>query len=284
MILKRTFMRMTVALLLIIGLSLLLLHHTSSNKNSLPNENRIPTIFVHGFKGTSKSFNTMLNRFENNYFWGRKTMVCRVSHNGHVFISGGIPKNQKHPFIQIIFENNRSTIQNTTDELKDVMKVLKHRYGINDTYAVGHSMGGLVLTNYIEQTSNKKRYPIIKKLITIGSPFKGIERKSYYKNPNNTGPAVKDLKPNSGALQALVEHKESFDASIKVLSIAGVILDSKHGDGVVSQPSALGIQDIVRSNQLKTKIVNDINATHSGLHEHQTVDRYIGEFLWDIKD
>lgn len=277
-------MRITVALLLITGFSLLLLHHTSSNKNSLPNESRIPTIFVHGFKGTSKSFNTMLNRFENNYYWGKKTMVCRVSHSGHVFISGGIPKNQKHPFIQIVFENNRATIQNTTDNLKDVMKILKHRYGINDIYAVGHSMGGLVLTNYIEQTSKQKRYPKVKKLITIGSPYKGIERKAYYKNPNNTGPAVKDLKPNSSALQTLVDHKETFDANIKVLSIAGVILNSKHGDGVVSQPSALGIQDIVHSNQLKTKVVNDINATHSGLHEHQTVDRYIGEFLWGIKD
>lgn len=277
-------MRILIAFIFIIGLSLILLHHTSSKKNILSKKDTIPTIFVHGFKGSSRSFNTMFERFENNYYWGRKTMVFRVSRNGHVFISGGIPKNQKHPFIQVIFDNNRSSIQDTTNYLKLVMEILKHRYHVNDVYAVGHSMGGLVLTNFIEQANGQSNYPTIKKLITIGSPFKGIERKSYYTNRNNTGPAVKDLRTNSHALNKLLLHKREFNRDIKVLAIAGVVLNPRLGDGVVSLHSALANKEIVQPKQFQSKIVNDINATHSGLHEHQTVDRYIGEFLWGIKE
>lgn len=284
MSLKRPYIRLILITIIIIGLSLFLLKNTSSQKNTLSKEDTIPTIFVHGFKGSSRSFNTMLDRFENNYYWGKKTMVCRVSRNGHIFVSGHLPKNQKHPFIQVIFDNNRSSIQDTTNGLKGVMGLLKHRYHVHHLYAVGHSMGGLVLTNFIEQTNGQKTYPEIKKLITIGSPFKGIKRKSYYTNRNNIGPAVKDLRTNSIALNTLYERKNDFNPNIQVLAIAGVVLNPRLGDGVVSQDSALGIEEIVQPKHFQSKVIYDINATHSGLHEHQTVDRYIGEFLWGIRD
>ncbi|MGE8204897.1 alpha/beta hydrolase [Heyndrickxia sp. NPDC080065] len=280
---KHKFVRMIVLSILVIGLSFQFLHHTSSNKNSFSKKDAIPTIFVHGYKGNLHSFNNMLNRFENDYYWGRKTMICRVSRNGQILVPGGIPANQKHPFVQVIFENNRARIQDTTNQLKEVMKILKNKYHINNMYAVGHSMGGLVLTNYLEQTYSQKNYPEVKKLITIGSPFKGIEKKSYFTNPRNTGPALKDFKPNSTALKTLFDRKKEFNPNISVLAIAGVTLNPKVGDGVVSQSSALAIKEIVPSKQFQERIVKDKNTTHSGLHEHQTVDRYIGEFLWGIE-
>lgn len=243
----------------------------------------VPTVFVHGFKGGPSSFNHMLDRFQENYHWGKKTMVCRVNKSGHLYISGGIPSYQKkNPFVQVIFENNRASIHDTTDWLKEIMEVLSLRYHVKEINVVGHSMGGLVLTNYIEQTYGQKNYPRIQKLITLGSPFKGIERESYYQNVYNTGPAVHDLKANSLLLRSLFVHRDQFDPHIQVLSIAGVVLDGELGDGVVSLDSALGLQDIVAKNHFHHEIIHDVQATHSGLHEHRKVDQLIGEFLWGI--
>lgn len=233
-------------------------------------------MFVHGFKGGPRSFNFMLDRFQNQYHWGKKTMVCEVDKNGHLHIYGGIPTYAKNPFIQVIFKNNRASIQETTNWLKEIMTVLNQKYNVKNIYIVGHSMGGLVLTNFIEQSNGQ--YPKVQKLITIGSPFKGIQRETYYQNVHNTGPAIYDLKSNSSFLRSLVTNRNEFNQQIQVLSIAGVAKDPEDGDGVVSLDSALGLQDIAP--KVQKKVIYDPHATHSGLHEHPLVDQYVGEFLW----
>ncbi|RTZ57257.1 alpha/beta hydrolase [Bacillus sp. SAJ1] len=242
------------------------------------NTQSTPTLFVHGFKGGPRSFNFMLERFQNQYHWGKKTMVCEVDKNGHLHIYGGIPTYSKNPFIQVVFKNNRASIQDTTNWLKEIMTVLNQRYNVKEIYVVGHSMGGLVLTNFIEQSNGQ--YPEVQKLITIGSPFKGIQKETYYQNVHNTGPAIFDLKSHSPFLQSLVSNRNTFNRHIQVLSIAGVAKDPEDGDGVVSLNSALGLQDIVPNSNFHKKIIYDPHATHSSLHEHPIVDQYIGEFLW----
>lgn len=222
----------------------------------------------------------MLARFQDQYHWGKKTMVCKVSKNGRLYIYGGIPTYQKNPFIQVIFENNRASIQDTTIWLKELMIVLDQRYNVREINVVGHSMGGLVLTNFIEQSNGNKHYPKVRKLITIGSPFEGIQGKTYYQNVHNTGPAIYDLKTHSPFLQSLFLHRSEFGRHIQVLSIAGVAENPEDGDGVVSLNSALGLQSIVSKANFQMKIIYDPHATHSGLHENPIVDQYIGQFLW----
>ncbi|MBS4175345.1 alpha/beta hydrolase [Bacillus sp. FJAT-49736] len=266
------------AIFIVFGLFVFLLI-TPDKTKSKDAPKSVPTIFVHGFKGGPRSFQFMLERFQNQYHWGKKTMVFTVNKNGELHMYGSIPRNQKNPLIQIIFENNRASIQDTTNWLKKVMRVLSRQYHVEEVNAVGHSMGGLVLTNFIEQ-SNDGQYPRIEKFITIGSPFKGIQKEAYYQNIRNTGPAIFDLKTNSPFLTSLIKHRNEFSPSIKVLSIAGVAKNEEDGDGVVSLDSALGLKDIAPKQRFESKIIYDPHATHSGLHEHKMVDQYIGEFLW----
>jgi uncharacterized alpha/beta hydrolase family protein len=257
--------------------------YNKSHQPIVKKSDTIPTVFVHGFKGSARSFNNMLGRFENNYHWGKREMVFNISKTGQVQVWGNLPKYQIHPFIQVIFQDSHATIHNNTIWLKDVMGMLHQHYHVKRVNLVGHSMGGLDSTNFIEQTHNQRElYPSVVKLITIGSPFAGIDRKSYYTNKHNYGPAVRDLKPNSTALQSLFIHRKWFDPTIKVLSIAGLAFNPKLGDGVVPLNSALGSRYIVPPQNFETRIVNDINATHSQLHENEMVDRFIGEFLWGI--
>ncbi|MBM7551895.1 alpha/beta fold hydrolase [Thalassobacillus pellis] len=252
-----------------------------------------PTVFVHGFKGGPGSFNYMLSRFEAND-WGMKRMVFRVSANGEIAVRGGIP-NKKNPFIQVIFENNRASIETQTNWLINIMELLKTNYGIKQTNLVGHSMGGLTSTNMLlHQQGNN--LPKIEKLVVIASPFLGIDNKKYF--AFNTGNATVDLRPESQALTNMFDNKEYFPGHVDVLAIAGVInenITDEHAmqaesdryeqnktDGLVALTSALGIKEIVPAKNYQQKIFSDTTATHSGLHEHFGVDAAIAEFLWDI--
>ncbi|WP_064468776.1 alpha/beta fold hydrolase [Lederbergia galactosidilytica] len=241
----------------------------------------IPTLFLHGYKGSERSFSTMLERMEQQN-WGTKTLVCFVHKNGRVSIRGTLPKNVENPFIQVIFENNRAQLSDQTKWLQEIMKQLKERYYIEEINVVGHSMGGLALTNYIQSTENQDGYPKVQNLITIGSPFLGIDQKGYFER--NYGKALIDLKPNSQALNKLSHHRTSFPDDIQVLSIAGVVEDPLTGDGLVSLESALANRNLINSDQFTGKVVTSITATHSGLHEIEVVDQLIANFLWENID
>lgn len=93
------------------------------------------------------------------------------------------------------------------------MRLLKENYSVDELYIVAHSMGGLVSTKYIEDTNNLKDYPIVRKMVVIGSPFQGIEQESYHKL--NTGKAIIDLKPDSHALLEILNNRNQFSKKRK---------------------------------------------------------------------
>lgn len=240
----------------------------------------VPTLFLHGYKGSERSFSTMLERMDQQQ-WGTKTLVCFVNKKGRVSFKGSIPENVENPFIQVIFENNRAKLSDQTKWLQEVMKQLKDRYHIQEINLVGHSMGGLALTNYLQTTVDKDLYPKALKLVTIGSPFGGIDREDYFNV--NYGDALIDLHPNSAALQQLLKNKSAFPSDVSVLSIAGVMNNPLAGDGLVSLESALFNQYLVNRDQYTENVITDLAATHSGLHEMESVDQLIAEFLWGNK-
>lgn len=134
---------------LIIGIILFILFLTGitayiyiPNKARSETTNSIPTVFIHGYKGTAKSFNTMLNRFEKNG-WGKKGLVYFISSNGRIldYKVNGAQADQM--FVQIILQNNRANFSDSARWLSDALRHLKENYNVNTVNLVGHSMGEL---------------------------------------------------------------------------------------------------------------------------------------------
>ncbi|MGP4076117.1 alpha/beta fold hydrolase [Halobacillus sp. K22] len=248
---------------------------TSSEKNG----EITPTVFVHGFKGGPGTFNTMMNRLEQQNV-GSKRMVAYVSRQGHVTLSGSLPPSME-PFIQVLFENDRASLNQQTTWLQEVFHRLKERHGIQQINLVGHSMGGLAATNFLLHYQ-KDQYPAVQKLAVIASPYKGINKEGYFEV--HSGPAANDLKPDSDALNSMLSRKEFFPEGVDTLVIAGVInpseVESEHWDGLVHASSVKGMKSIVPFGSYEEAIVFGKSATHSGLHEHPEVDQLLGEFLW----
>lgn len=254
--------------------SLTLLDSNTNPFNSTDQTEITPTLFIHGFKGGQRSFQTMIDRFEDSRL-GSKTMMIRVLSNGELSISGDLSE-KENPFIQVIFLENRAGINQQTEWIQDILHRLHDVYGIQQVNLVGHSMGGLTATNFILKNQNKVQFPTINKLVVIASPFKGIDQANYFLV--NSGDAAVDLKTHSSALKELIKDKQYLNAQVPVLAIAGVINETGT-DGLVSLSSALGIKNIVQEEQLQKEIFYDKTATHSGLHEHTGVDKAIAKFL-----
>ncbi|MCP3742101.1 alpha/beta hydrolase [Rossellomorea sp. BNER] len=271
---------LTAGVLVFLSVAVLYIMFRSENVESqetrYTKQQLFPTVFVHGYKGTFNSFKTMMDRFENEHAWGKRTLIVYVSDLGEITFIGRVPTPPSEPvFVQVVFENNRATIEDTSNWLTSVMIELKKRYSIETVNLVGHSMGGLVITNYLQENANRKQIPMTHKLITIGSPFLGIERESYHKV--NTGAAVNDLRPNSNALLKLLRKSSGFPRNVETLVIAGT------GDQVVGVKSATGLNQIVPPENYHEKIIEDPSIDHSGLHETLKVDRLINDFLWGFK-
>jgi uncharacterized alpha/beta hydrolase family protein len=234
------------------------------------NQYEEPVVFVHGFKGTARSFNTMIARFEERG-WGTRGLTINVTRTGRLLVHEDTHTPDKPAFIQVLFENNRASFDDTAHALASVMQVLKKEYGIERVNVVGHSMGGIVSVKFLQELYDPDRHPVTDKLVTIGSPFEGVAGGPWF--TQNSGPAMYDLMPGSPALAQIAAGHPRFPAQTDVLNIAGT------GDQVTPLKSALSLKAIVPEKNYHIDVIYDKTIDHSGLHETPIVDEKIGHFF-----
>ncbi|ASN07174.1 alpha/beta fold hydrolase [Virgibacillus necropolis] len=266
---KKYIIQITAFLIIIVGIAVItyLPEKAESRGHDSP-----PTVFVHGYKGTINSFGNMLYRFEEQYEWGNKSLIYKISNNGNIRVYN-LNKGRAEPvFIQVILENNRASFRDGAQWLSTVLSHMKQHYQIDNVNIVGHSMGGLISMKYIEEYQNNMEHPVTEKLVTIGSPFDGVYSQTYFQI--NHDAAATDLKPNSAALQLLRKTKETIPGDLEVLSIGST------GDLIAKPKSVNAIRMIIPADQLKTVMIENNQLGHSELHENQQVDQLIYSFLW----
>ncbi|WP_080875407.1 alpha/beta fold hydrolase [Oceanobacillus timonensis] len=228
-----------------------------------------PTVFIHGYKGTERSFSHMLDRFENMYQWGNKGFIYYVKENGDI-VDYNLNNGRYAPtFVQIVLEDNRASFEDSTEWVAKVLLHLKNNYRVEEVNLIGHSMGGILAVKYtMEYTRNE--YPTVNKLVAIGSPFDGIYNQGYFEIHQDA--AAEDLKPDSHALNMLRENM--FPADVNVYSIAST------GDSVAVPESVKTLRYMIPEKNFKETIIDDPHLTHSALHESLQIDKLIHSFLW----
>ncbi|MBC1473537.1 alpha/beta hydrolase [Listeria grandensis] len=238
----------------------------------------VPTLFLHGYSGTKNSMGHMMDRLARNGD-ATRSIVISVTPDGQIKIDGEWDKFAKKPLIQVLFEDNKSSLTNQTAWLQSVMRELKSTYHIPAVNVVGHSMGGVDWTSYIEAASNQPTFPAVAKLVTIGAPFNGLvigeDGKTAYDLTEN-GPATQTER-----YQGFIARQKAIPASLEVLNIAGDVEDGTKSDTSVSLASALSGKFIFNHvASYKELVMTGSQAQHSRLHENRDVDDAIKAFLW----
>lgn len=232
-----------------------------------------PTVFVHGYKGTFNSFGNMLDRFENKYHWGHKALVYQISKNGTIHVKNMQANGEDPEFIQVIFEQNRGSFDDSVVYLSKALQHMKENYQFDSINLVGHSMGGIISLKFIKEYLNESDdFPIVQKYVAIGSPFDGIYQESYFDVNQDAG--AHDLMPDSEAIQTLYSNENMFPEDIDVLSIAST------GDVVAVPESVSAIENIIPAGQLKTILIENQYLGHSDLHESEKIDELVHTFLY----
>lgn len=303
--------------------------HTNSEIVSITSEekyyktvikDRIPTVFMHGWRGGEGTFETMIETLtgvRSSYNIVGKTTKHKFEYNGqhatvfidkygkahtHVFGHGS----ENKWFVKVVFENDHASLVDQTRWFKTAMAEVRKMYKTTKVNLVTHSMGGLVATRYIQDTTNmginNANYVMrVNKLVTIATPVEGtrvgeaVKLGANTKDPagiifkqlsrteflqKNFDPATIDLLPKSKALVDLKNRKNYFDKNTNVFSIAGTKYSIKNikSDGIVTIGSAYGLKNIVASSKFKYK---EYYADHSGTHENSTIIRDVKAYVWN---
>ncbi|MCM3002946.1 alpha/beta fold hydrolase [Priestia koreensis] len=290
-------MKVWLGILLAVIVIVVLIFFIGEKKNAkeAAKKDRKPIVFVHGFRGQARSMDTMIERFEQKK-WGRREGTCRVDAHGKVTCEKPITlTGNGAPMIQVIFENNTASIKDQGLWMKEVLKKVKATYGNDHVNVIAHSMGGLAMMNYLMNYEGEKGTPKVDRMVTMGSPMKGIEMsrliEQYPKAAEKKySEAAVDLQTGSPALEHMYKDPSVFNKiSTKMLAIAGNVVDEKPkepgsplndhlGDGTVSVASAWYLKKYIPNLELKWFAVN-----HFNLHESPAVDAAAYQFLTDKK-
>ncbi|WP_404821303.1 alpha/beta hydrolase [Lactiplantibacillus carotarum] len=237
------------------------------------------TLFIPGYAGNRFSFGGMLQRFVAGGI-ANKSLVIMIDRHNQPHVTGKL--DPYRPMVQLIFATPRVAVRQQAEGVLAVVQYLIAHEHVQTMNLVAHSMGGVVLFQYLTTAAKLVNLPEVRKVVTIGAPFNDSEV------GQNTYPIENHPLTESGPTQTTPVYNyflrtlQRLPNTISYLNIAGNIGDAAQSDGAVALNSALSLRFLLRPtiDQYQEFVVHGKNARHSRLHENYEVDRQIVQFLY----
>lgn len=250
---------------------------STTEKNNF--QKTIPTLYIHGWKGTAASTNHLI---EAAVATGKakKVLTITVSPTGTLTYTGKWQKKLKYPLIQVLFQNNQAEIPQQAKWINTVIRSLQTHYGISAFNIVSHSMGG-PSTYYWAVHYYNRSYPQFNKFVPIAGPFDGVIYIDDSPNVNyftSTGaPKIQDT-----AYKNYYLLRNKFPKETKILNIYGNLEDGTNSDSLVTTVSARSLAYLLKKRvaYYREVQITGANAQHSKLHNNATVNNYVDKFLF----
>ncbi|CAK1248310.1 alpha/beta hydrolase [Fructobacillus fructosus] len=258
-----------VIILAVLGRIWMLSEH--QNDRAIQKSRIQPVIFVPGSSATIQRFNSLFTTLnDETKGTAHSILKVQVNNDGSLSYSGHLSTSNRQPFIVVGFEKNQDnypTIQADAQSLGTVMTELQSKYHFRNFSAVGHSNGGLIWTDYLENYYSATNFHI-RTLMTLGTPFNFSESSTTKKTQ---------------MLSDFINGADSLPTDLSVYSVAGS--DDYTDDGTVNVQSVLSGKYIFQKHVAKytqTTVSGD-NAQHSKLPENPEVVNLIRELILDNK-
>lgn len=206
-----------------------------------------------------------------------EVLKITVQTDGQLTIKGELSQKDIRPIIVIGFaDSSEETVLQQAIWFQKAMEYVQHYYGVEKYSFLGHSNGGLVLTEYLEYV-HLTVDPQPTKLLFLGTPFNDVGWKY-----NEMATSLTKVKARSAILQRYLSKKQRLLKEINIISIAGNVTKG-NSDGVVPVTSLLAGRLIYGESQSYEEFVVAENAKHSQLVIHPTVVNFVQDFLWSEK-
>ncbi|QLL69948.1 alpha/beta hydrolase [Lactobacillus sp. 3B(2020)] len=230
-----------------------------------------PVIMIPGSSATKERFNRLVNLLNKDTNQKHSLLKVEVFNNGKITYSGKINRGDREPFIVVGFQNNHDGYSNIKQQAKmfnQAFEQLSEEYQFNNFKAFGHSNGGLIWTQWLENYYQDYRDSItIKSLMTVASPFNFEETSTRNKTQMFTD---------------FVKYRDQIPSSLNVIAVVGNE-DSYTSDGLVPANSVLAGKYIYqkRVKNYTSMTVTGEQAQHSNLPQNQQIVKLIEQYLLD---
>lgn len=247
-------------------------------------EQAIPTVILHGVNGNKRTMQGMMQRMHKQKV-AYKALEIEVAEDGELFVNGswGQPQGYLKPVIQVFFDNNDAPAERQAEWLKSVMVFLHDKLEIPVINLVGHSMGGVTSLHYLTQIHTfQEAVPVVTKLITLGSPFKGNVAHTIMSQVYKLEKSEEGIRNFDANFAYFMAHRAVLPHELNVLNIYGDVNNGTDSDSIVKTESALALGEIVRGHVASYDEVklSGLMSQHTLLHENPAADEAIITFLW----
>lgn len=136
-----------------------------------------PIIMIPGSSASVNRFDRLVAQINRDDHQNHSLLKVKVFNDGHMTFAGSIRPNDNQPFIVVGFENNHDGYSNIKKQgrmFNQAFKALVRRYNFNHFSGIGHSNGGLIYTEFLENYYSGRNVRI-NRLMTIGSPYNFAE-------------------------------------------------------------------------------------------------------------
>ena len=239
---------------------------------------QVPSIYIHGFRGGDYTTNIMVQKTAS-LKQNSKYLKVTVDLFNNFEISGTWT-NDEHPLVQLVFKQKIVGVYGISYMQRLALKFLKKRYHFESYDAVAHSLGAPALVKTEMYTHNFKKYPRLKRYVSIAGPFDGVMYLGDIPNINHLTPNGRPLLMTWSYVGMLM-RRHNFDSKIAVLNVYGNVMDETNSDKFISVTSAKSIRYILAPivSRYEEIEMRGPKAEHSQMHDNLLVIKIINQFL-----
>jgi uncharacterized alpha/beta hydrolase family protein len=238
-----------------------------SSKKVLYNSNMNPVIMVPGSSAGQNRFDTLVTALNKQSSTKHSLLKLTVKTDGTIVYTGTINAQDRQPYMVVAFENNHDGYSNIKKQgawLNTAMNALQKRYHFRNFRAFGHSNGGLIWTQYLENHYDSSNFAI-SLLMTLASPYNFEET-----NLNNHTQMLTDF----------IKNRKNLPSGLTMYSVLGT--ENYTDDGIVPYESVEAGKYIYQQKGIKyTQItVTGLDTQHSDLPQNsQIIDLFKQYYL-----
>lgn len=209
---------------------------------------RVPVLFVHGINGTPQNFRKLIASLDRQRFqaW-------------------------------VINYPSGFDLRALGDGLLGVLAELRLRHDFERLHIVAHSMGGLLIREYLAECRRARTCDYVDKVVSVATPYAGIENMSLFLDlATVVMPVWRNLLPEGPFLAGLFREPLPPKTSLHMAFAFrnDVTAGSQPGDGAVSLKTQLRPEA-----QREATSMRGFNADHVGVLDSAEVHQYVNAIL-----
>lgn len=236
-----------------------------------------PIFLIPGSHATKDRFDVFVSKMIQQRHLTADHLKIHISHSGKLSLEGHLNHQSNHPFISVGFaDNQEKDVYLDSKWLRKAIERVQQIYPFSSYEAVGHSNGGLILTELLESKC-PKTFPRLTKFVAISTPFNGVLKKD-----NGSAIHFSTLPHRSLMLNHFLVHRSRLPKTLVMLSIAGNMAHSG-SDGTVPVASAFSSRFIFQTQvrRYEEYLVSDKKSRHSAIVQNDRVVYKLKKFLLD---